>query len=230
MPPPPRALLFDLDGVLVDSRAAIAASINHALRRLGLPPAPEASLYRFIGPPLAAAFRTLLAELGADPEDAPRAVALYRERYRDRCVAETPLVPGVREALGALHGRLPLAVATSKPVAFAEPILRARGLADLFECIEGPSLDPAGEPKATTVGRALRRLGLEPLAPGEAVLVGDRRHDAEAARAHGLVPVGVAWGIGSEAELREAGAVRILRTPVELEELAAGVDRPGGAA
>lgn len=227
MPSPPRAVLFDLDGVLVDSRAAIAASINHALERLGLPRAPESSLYRFIGPPLGAAFRTLLAELGADPDQAPRAVALYRERYRERCVAETPLYPGIREALRALHGRVPLAVATSKPVAFAEPILRARGLAEVFDCIEGPSLDPAGEPKAETVARALRRLGLPPGASGAGVLVGDRHHDAEAARAHGLVPVGVAWGIGSEEELRRAGAVRILREPAEIAELLRGV---GGAA
>ncbi len=228
MPPPPRALLFDLDGVLVDSRAAIAASINHALEGLGLPRAPERSLHRFIGPPLGEAFRTLLRELGADPGQAPRAVALYRERYRERCVAETPLFPGIREALEGLHGRRPLAVATSKPVAFAEPILRARGLAELFDCIEGPSLDPVGEPKAETVARALRRLGLWPVSPGEAVLVGDRHHDVDAARAHGLIPVGVAWGIGSEQELRRAGAALILREPAELADLARGTG-PGPA-
>lgn len=221
MPASPEALLFDLDGVLVDSRAAITASINHALERMGLPRQPETSLHRFIGPPLGAALGTLLDELGADPAQAPRAVALYRERYREHCVAETPLFPGIREALTALRGRVPLAVATSKPTAFARPILEARGIAELFDCIEGPSLDPDGEPKERTVARALEGLGMRPVPPGRVVLVGDRRHDVEAARAHGLLPVGVAWGIGSEEELRRAGAARILREPADLVGLLA---------
>jgi phosphoglycolate phosphatase len=216
-----QAVLFDLDGVLVDSRAPIARSINFALEACGLAPRPAASLHPRIGDSLYGIFAELLREEGADPGRAPECMERYRELYRELCLTETRLVPGVAELLAGLAERRPLAVATSKPVAFAAPILERLGIDGRFAAIVGPALGLAeAETKRETAARALGALGLAPGAP--AALVGDRHHDVSAARALRIAAVGVTWGCGSEAELREAGAEWIVGAPEELRRLLLG--------
>jgi phosphoglycolate phosphatase len=205
----PVAVLFDLDGVLIDSRMAIVRCIEHGLRAVGAPVPPAAGLERFIGPPLIDAF----AEL-AGPERAAACLAAYRERYVVSSLEETTLVPGAREALAAIAAAVPVALATSKPHAFAGPLCERLGLAPHLQAITGPELDAPDEVKAVTVARALAALGLA--AGADAPLVGDRRHDVDAARANGLGCVGVLWGIGDEAELRSAGADPIVSEPAAL--------------
>ena len=205
----PRAVLFDLDGVLIDSRVAIVRCIEHGLREQGVAVPPAAELERFIGPPLVDAF----AEL-AGPDLAAACLASYRERYVHSSLEETAAVPGVREALAEIAARVPVAVATTKPRAFAEPLCERLGLAEHLRAIAGPELNAPEEVKTVTVARALAALGF---APGADVpLVGDRSHDAEAAAPNGIPCVGVLWGIGDEAELRAAGASPIVDRPADL--------------
>jgi phosphoglycolate phosphatase len=205
----PEAVLFDLDGVLLDSRTAIVRCIEHALRvqRVAVPCAAE--LERFIGPPLIDAF----AEL-AGRDRAAACLAAYRDRYAVSSLEETTVVPGAREALAAVAAHVPVAVATTKPRAYAERLCDRLGLTQHLRAIAGPELDAPEEVKAVTVGRALTALGLRPGA--DAPLVGDRHHDAEAARANGLRCIGVLWGIGDAAELRGAGADPLVSAPAEL--------------
>jgi len=215
------AILFDLDGVLVDSRAPIARSINHALGRLGLAPRPEAELHPRIGDSLYGVFVDLLREQGGDPARAAEGMTHYREVYRELCVRETRLVPGIAPLLAALAQSAPLAVATSKPVEFARPILETLGVAGRFRVVAGPALGLVeAEPKRETARRALEALGVAPGA--RAALVGDRHHDVSAARALGIGSIGVTWGIGSEGELREAGAEWLVGAPEELARLLLG--------
>ena len=204
-----RAVLFDLDGVLLDSRTAIVRCIEHGLREQGVATPPAADLERFIGPPLVDAFTEL-----AGPELAAACLASYRERYVHSSLEETTVVPGAREALAAVAARVPVAVATSKPRAYAEPLCERLGLAPHLRVIAGPELDAPDEAKAVTVRRALAALGLAPGA--DAPLIGDRRHDAEAAHANRIRCVGVLWGIGDEPELRAAGADPVVATPDRL--------------
>jgi phosphoglycolate phosphatase len=166
---------------------------------------PEAELHRFLGPPLHATF----AEL-AGPALADLCVEAYRARYRERAASETEVFPGVPGALDTLGEEL--IVVTSKPLALAEPLLAALGLRDRFAAVFGPSLDARAEPKAATLERALA-------AHAPRALVGDRSFDIVAARAHGLRAIGVLWGIGSEEELREAGADAIATVPADLGPL-----------
>jgi phosphoglycolate phosphatase len=214
-------VLFDLDGVLVDSRIPIARSINHALECAGLAAHPESDLHPRIGDPLHGLFVELLRAQNADPARAAECIERYRERYRDLSLAEARLVPGIESLLRALARRKPLAVATSKPLEFTRPILERLGIADLFGALAGPPLARTeGEPKTDTARRALRALGLEPGAA--AALVGDRHHDVSAARSLGLAAVGVTWGAGSETELRDAGAEWLVAAPAELARLLDG--------
>jgi phosphoglycolate phosphatase len=210
-------VLFDLDGVLVDSRVAITGCINHALVANGLPAREPAELYRYIGPPLLAAF----AELVGEPVTSPAVVgcvASYRERYAEASLTETAVTPGIADALAALgRGGRRLGVATSKPRPFAEPLLEVLGMRRFFAVVAGPELDAPAEDKTTTVGAALRALGAT-----RGAMVGDRSFDMVAARAHGLRAVGVGWGIGSRAELLDAGAERIVATPAELPAAVSG--------
>jgi phosphoglycolate phosphatase len=214
------AVVFDLDGVLVDSRTPIARSINFALAAHGLAPEPEEALRRWIGPPLREAFLSLLEARGADRSLADACVASYRERYRRASLEETRVMPGVEALLPRLAGHYALGVATSKPEAFAQPILEALGLARWFRAVAGPPLEGSHlEDKVTTLGRALEALGvmLRPFgAAPSAAIVGDRRFDVEAGRALGLLTIGVTWGIGAVEELERAGADALVRSPDEL--------------
>jgi phosphoglycolate phosphatase len=202
----PAAVLFDLDGVLVDSRVAITRSYNFALEAVGVPQQDPADLERWIGPPALEAFTALV---GAHRAEA--AVEAYRFRYRAASLTETLVAPGMDAALPRIAALAPTAVATSKPRPFAVPILETLGLARYLRVIEGPSLDSLAEPKSQTVARALGGLGLGPGA--DAVMVGDRRHDVVGAHANGIRCIGVLWGIGSREELEAAGADAIVEAP-----------------
>jgi phosphoglycolate phosphatase len=204
------AVLFDLDGVLVDSRRAIATSINHALSVHGFRRHPAESLARFIGPPLRSAF----AELTGDPVESALVAACinaYRERYKNASLVETTQIDGITDVLSGLAKRFTLAVATSKPAAFAEPLLGQLRLRPFFAMVSGPDLTVLTEHKSATIGRVLRTLE-----PGQAVMVGDRSFDITGAHGQGIPAVGVSWGIGSIEELRSAHADVIIADPVEL--------------
>jgi phosphoglycolate phosphatase len=207
------AVLFDLDGVLVDSRAPFARSVNSALTSHGLTPRPEHELHQYLGPPLHLTFRALVGEESL----VQPCVDSYRARYRELAASETTVFPGIREILDGLVNQLPLVVATSKPHALAEPLLDALNLRGFFAAVVGPELDSENEQKAVTVGRAMQELSPK----ARPVMVGDRKHDIAAAHEHDIRAIGVLWGIGSEVELRTAGADAIARTPVELKALLA---------
>jgi phosphoglycolate phosphatase len=191
--------------VLVDSRHAFANCVNHALASVGVAARPEAELHPYLGPPLHATFARLA---GATVADA--CVTAYRSRYLSHGFAETSVIEGMDDALDLLDEEL--VVVTSKPQALAEPLLEAVGLRPRFAAVFGPSLSERAEPKATTLARALA-------AHSPRALVGDRSFDVVAAQAHGIRAVGVLWGIGTEGELRAAGADAIAATPAELPAL-----------
>jgi phosphoglycolate phosphatase len=208
-------VIFDLDGVLVDSRAAISGAINRALGANGFPQRPAEELYRFIGPPLALGF----AELTGRPADSAAVVACvlaYRERYAVTSLTETVVFPGIREALDELSPRHRLAVATSKALALAEPLLAALSLRERFDVVAGPDLGAQAEDKATTIRAALDALGAE-----RGVMIGDRSFDVVGARANGLAAIGVTWGIGSAEELTSAQADAIAQEPADLPSMVA---------
>jgi phosphoglycolate phosphatase len=198
--------------VLADSRLAITSCMNHALAACGREPLPPADLYPLIGPSLSYGFSSLL---GVEPDDPAVAacIASYRSVYAEVSLRDTPLYPGVPEALAEIAPGRRLAVATSKPRAFAEPLIDALGIADAFDAVFAPELDLHVESKTATVATAVATLGATDV---PATMVGDRHVDMAAAHAHGLRAVGATWGFGTPAELREAGADVLVDEPAGL--------------
>lgn len=209
------AVLFDLDGVLVDSRAAFVRAMSEALTEHGVPVPAEEELVAFLGPPLHRVFATLVPS--ADTAGIDGLVLSYRAIYGELMVAESALFPGIADILDELARYMPLVVATSKSQALARPLLEGLGIAARFIAIVGPSLQARDESKSLTIARALELLPHS----RRPVMVGDRKFDVLGARAHGMPCVGVLWGIGTEQELREAGAAALVEAPAELPALLA---------
>jgi phosphoglycolate phosphatase len=204
--PPAEAAIFDFDGVIIDSLPAVETAINGALRAHGFPQRPAAELERFIGPPTLTAFAELTGA-AEDSDTVAAAVATYHELYERVYLRRTLLVDGIAAVLSGLTA--PKALATSKERRFVAPLLDRFGLR--FDVVSAPELS---EPKSQTVGRALSELGVR-----DAVVVGDRFYDVDAARASGLRAIGVTWGVGDRQELR--GADLIVESPEELASLLA---------
>jgi phosphoglycolate phosphatase len=204
-----KAVAWDLDGCLIESRTAIVPSMQVALAALGLPAVEPAELDFLIGPPLEVGVAELLVRLDADPGLARDVVVAYRADYREHMLDRTTLMPGVADAVRAIAAVRPACVVTSKPAALSAPIVEHLGLGDVMQFVEGPSLAMEQETKTQTLGRAMARLEI-------GVMVGDRHHDVDAGWDHGLLTVGVLWGMGSLEELTDAGADHVVADPADL--------------
>jgi phosphoglycolate phosphatase len=213
-------VLIDLDGTLVDPKAGIIGSLQHALRELALPVPPVDELTWVIGPPLRDAF----PKLGVTAADIERALALYRAHYSGAGALQPPAMyqcdvyDGIEESLSALRrAGCRLIVATSKPHVFAKPIIREKGLAEQFAAIHGSELDGTRDDKGELIAYILKT---ERVDPDNAIMVGDRKFDCIGAHKNGLRSIGVTWGYGAMTELREAGASALCSQPKGLHRLA----------
>ncbi|HWI22818.1 MAG TPA: HAD hydrolase-like protein [Baekduia sp.] len=204
----PLAVFFDLDGCLIDSRRAFVSSVNAALQDNGQPPRPAEALIPRIGPPLPSTFELLVA-----PDLVARCVVSYYEHAYADAARLTDVFEGIPALLESLAADLPLVVATSKPVELASALLEALDLRHRFVAVVGPPQSDPSETKIETMRRAISLVQYE-----SAVMIGDTRFDIEGALMHALIPIGVSWGIGTEAQLREAGASLVVDSPAELEQ------------
>ncbi len=220
----PRLRCFDLDGCVVESDAAIADGITHAVRVVGLPMPDGARIRAAIGPPLITTFSAMLRDAGADPEQGEgaelltTAVATYRARYAEVGFDLTRPVDGIVPLLDRLRasGSGATVIVTAKPAAVAGPLLEHVRLRAYFDAVHGAPMGPHVEEKRVTLARALAETAT---APSDAAMIGDRSHDIAAGRACGTRTFGVLWGAGDRAELERAGADRVLTNPMELEPL-----------
>jgi phosphoglycolate phosphatase len=213
-----RAYFFDLDGTLIDPSAGLKGCTRHALEALGRPCPADDILTAFIGPPLRQMFSALLES--NDAQLIEEAVGLFRQRYRERFLAETKMyedVPGMLQR--ARSGASAMFVMTAKPATFAERIVDHFAIAPYFDGIYGNALDGRFDNKADLIGHALAEEGIP---PEQALMIGDRAVDVVAAQVHGIPTIGVLWGYGSRDELQEAGAARLCGTPRELGEYLSG--------
>jgi phosphoglycolate phosphatase len=213
---PVRAALFDFDGTLADSFAAIAASTNHVRELYGLPPLAEVEVRRHVGYGL----EQLLTEL-VPPAPTDAAVAEYRRHHAGAMLAGTHLFAGVADTLTDLRRRgYRLAVCSNKRVEFTRALVAGLGVGELFAEVLGP--DDVGRPKPhpAMLLEAARRLDT---LPAECVYVGDMAVDVEAGRAAGMAVYLIPGGAGDPAEALAAGPDRVLTAFADLLPLLPGV-------
>lgn len=215
-----QALIFDMDGTMVDSKDDIAAAANHALRILGHAPLPHAQLYGYIGH----GARVLLASglrgaLTTDPDpDLARQVAEglphFLRYYHDHLVDHTQLFPGVAETLAEFgrRGKV-MAVATNKDSALTRQILEILGVVEHFTLILGPDNVQHRKPHRESIDRILRELHIE---PDRAAMIGDSDVDVQTGRNAGVRTFAVSYGHRTRQALLEAGADTVVDDVREL--------------
>jgi pyrophosphatase PpaX len=209
----PLAVLFDLDGTLIDSIELILSSMRHAFAKCQRPVPTDAEWLTGVGTPLPTMFRNYVTEDAHVAE----LIAAYREHqmaHHDalvRCYAE------VADMLSALAGRgHPMAVVTSKSDALARRGLEYAGILQFFESIVGFDSTTRHKPHPEPVLTALDRLGYEPC---EAAFVGDSVHDVEAGNAAGVVTVAALWGPFTREQLAAARPRLFAERPGALPQL-----------
>jgi phosphoglycolate phosphatase len=208
-----RAVVFDLDGTLLDSLADIGEAANSVLARLGFPSHALEEYRQFVGEGVAVLFhRALTADRRTD-EIVARCVSEFQIAYSQNWNVHTKPYTGIPELLDLLGGRgLKMAVLSNKPHEFArrcvEHYFPAR-----FELVFGAREGVARKPNPAAAIEIAQRLNI---AAGDFVYVGDSAVDMETALNAGMIPIGVAWGFRSVDELRAAGAGAIITQPLEL--------------
>lgn len=209
-----KAILFDLDGTVLDSKPGIFRSAAYALGKLSLPMPDETAMMEFLGPPLSDGFATVCHVPQKQIEEAVR---LYREYYNSGGKFEASIYNGLRELLISLQkqGKC-CCITTSKPHVFAREILEHFGMAELFNGIYGSEFDGTRGRKSEVVAYCLEQQGLT---AADVILVGDRHFDVNGAKMLGIPCVAVLYGYGNEEELRGAEAAYIVRTTTELRDL-----------
>lgn len=208
-------ILFDLDGTLTDPAIGITNSVAYALEKMGIAPPERKELLKFIGPPLAGSFEKYY---GLSKEESFRAVDIYREYFAPKGIFENTLFEGVPQMLEKLkNAGKKVALATSKPIVFADKILKHFELFDYFDLTVGSNLDGTLTDKAEVVAVVLQKLKITDTS--SAVMVGDRSHDVIGGIKNNLKTVGVTFGYGSEKELSDAGANIIIHSVSELEKI-----------
>jgi phosphoglycolate phosphatase len=187
----PRAVLFDLDGTLVDSRADLATGVNLTRLDLGLPPLDPAQVAGFVGDGVR---RLLTRALPECPERLEEALALNSGHYRRHLLDATRLYPGTLEALAALRDRgFALAVVTNKPREFTLPLLEGLGILDAFGAVVAGGDCPDLKPDPRPLLLALEGCGC---GPEGSWIAGDHYTDLEAGRRAGLSRCFCRFGFG----------------------------------
>ena len=197
-----RYILFDLDGTLTDPAEGITNSVAYALRRYGIEVEDTSELNCFIGPPLTDSFERFY---GFSHEKAVEAVEVYREYFRPTGIFENKVYDGIPELLSRLKAEgKKVIMATSKPEVFARRIAEHFSFDGYFDLIAGSTLDGSRVKKHDVIENAIERFEIADRS--QCVMIGDRLHDIEGAKASSIKSIGVLWGYGSREELEGCGA------------------------
>lgn len=191
LPRPPSAMLFDLDGTLIDTAPDFIRCLNHLRREHQLAPLPADGIRPHVSDGARAMIRL---GFGLEPDDPG-----YRERharfldlYEAGICEETELFTGMDRLLGALEDAgVPWGIVTNKPVRFAEPLLAALALESRCSALICPDHVTERKPSPEGLHLACRHMGA---APDKGIYVGDHARDIEAGRNAGMVTVAVRYG------------------------------------
>ena len=212
-----RAVLFDLDGTLVDTAPDLVGCVQDVMRARGARPLPFKTLRHYVS----RGMRGLLtAAYGADfidSEQYPGVLEHCLKLYSGRLAEQSGLFPGMRRVLDRLAAqRISWGVVTNKPEYLTRPLLEALDLARECAVTVGGGTTNHTKPHPEPMLFAARQLALKPQA---CVLLGDDPRDIQAARSAGMSALAAAWGyFPPEEDLSAWGAAAILQTPPDLLE------------
>jgi len=187
-----RALIFDLDGTLIDSKLDLALAVNAVLAEMDREPLPHEQIFGYIGQGAPSLIARALGN-GATEEECRWGLEFFIQYYSLHKLDNTAPYPGVRETLDALSG-MPMAVLTNKPVGASRGILQGLGLARNFRIIYGGNSFERKKPDPMGIETILREFAA---APAQVMVVGDSEIDVQTARNAGTWICGVTYGFGS---------------------------------
>jgi phosphoglycolate phosphatase len=208
------AVLFDLDGTLIDSAPDLAGAANDLRAEYGLPPLPYERLRPMVG---SGARGMVGAAFGVVPGE-ERFEALrdaFLARYQQRMLQETRVFPAVEPLLALLEAqRLPWGIVTNKALRFAEPVVAGLALHRRSAVLIGGDSTPHAKPHPAPLLEAARRIGT---LPARCVYVGDDHRDVVAGRAAGMATLAAAWGyLGQGEPIGAWGADAVISEPAAL--------------
>ncbi len=213
-----KAILFDLDGTLVDTLADIATVMNGFLRSKSWPEHAVEAYRLMVGRGLLNLIRTAVP-----PSESHRAPELYDEVftvYNAMGIGDSRPYPGATAVLEALNAAgIPIAVVSNKPDAITRTMMAGLFGSIRFALVRGGLDGVAPKPEPSSAFEAARACGV---APADCAFVGDSDVDMKTAIAAGMLPVGASWGFRGEAELRAAGATIIAATIADVPALVLG--------
>lgn len=210
-----KAIIFDLDGTLVNTLEDLTDASNYALGQLGLPGHRPEEYKIFIGTGSRELCRRALPEDRADLTDT--LLEMNLAYYKDHCLIKTKPYGGIRELLAELSRRdIRMAVLSNKPDSLTKQIATGIFGSECFEIIRGHLDGTPTKPDPTSVLGILEEMGLS---RAEVLYVGDSGTDMATAATAGLRSVGVTWGFRDRQELEETGAEHIIDQAAELLDL-----------
>jgi len=205
-------VLWDLDGTIIDSGPGVFDSFRKTFQEMGVAQPSDTQMRTFLGPPL----RTTFAEeMGFSPEQTEQALGIYRGHYHAGGALNATEYPGVVDAIRAAHidGRAN-SLATSKAFAGVKVVGEHFGFLDAFDFLGTADWADNRISKTDVITYALKGLRSQGANLDRVILVGDRIHDIEGARDHGIEVALVKWGYGSPDEWAEAD--HVVESPQEL--------------
>ena len=211
------AIIFDLDGTLIDSGLDIALSANFARGHFGLPELSEEVAVSFVGDGMVKLMERALTvdDVPPAPEMLEEGLAVFRDHYGRHCLDNTGLYPGVLDVLLHFH-RLPMMIATNKPREFTDTVLAGLHMDGAFRRVVTGDDVVAKKPDPEALTLCLDGLDTD---PAEVAVVGDSHNDVLAARALGAVSVACTYGLGDPGRLRAAGPDLQIDAFPELKDL-----------
>lgn len=213
MPLPCSAVIFDLDGTLIDSLDDLADTTNDALRAFGLPLHPVAPYRYFVGDGIETMVRRA-APANTDPARIALITERARQEYSAHWARKTRPYDGIMELLNALVARdIPLLVLTNKRHDFTLEVMAHFFPATPFARIQGSPPGGTAKPDPALALAMAKDLGL---APSTIMFLGDTKVDMNTAVNAGMIPVGALWGFRPQNELVENGAKILLEKPMDL--------------
>lgn len=208
-----KAVIFDVDGTLLNTYHDLANAVNHALRQCGFPEHPAEKYKMFAGNGTDMMLIRALPESSRDEETLKRVRELYFEFYNAHTGECTRPYDGIPELLAELKAKgLKLGVVSNK-VDFMTRIVIKEYFGDIFDCVTGQKEGVPAKPDPAMVFEVMKTLGVDPT---ECVFVGDSGVDAKTGKNSGAFMVGVLWGFRDEKELKENGANAVIRKPEQL--------------